>query len=265
VSEPVPPLPCSIDELRTLFLFEKLTEDQLGWLCREGRVEHVGPGLVFGEGEPADCFYVLLDGEVVLSRRVGADDVEITRTSDRGVYAGAMQVYLGDRVPQAYTASLRAARLSRFFVLSAAAFGQMMRDWFPMMLQGTASRSGSRAAGKQGRSPRGGRPGSPLARKHRKDPTSSGQQALDPGSHKPEPMRRPPAQTMPLRHSQPPTEWSGPSFTSPSRGRFPHRHTQCCAGQRRRARRSPSIGRLVPAPRPQIGIRTRAKPGQELG
>src|SRR6266487_3382562 len=92
VSESVPPLPCSIDELRTLFLFEKLTEDQLGWLCREGRVERIGPGLVFGEGEPADCFYVLLDGEVVLSRRVGADDVEITRTSDRGVYAGAMQV-----------------------------------------------------------------------------------------------------------------------------------------------------------------------------
>jgi signal transduction histidine kinase len=134
VSESVPPLPCSIDELRTLFLFEKLTEDQLGWLCREGRVEHIGPGLVFGEGEPADCFYVLFDGEVVLSRRVGADDVEITRTSDPGVYAGAMQVYLGDRVPQAYTASLRATRLSRFFVLSAAGFGQMMRDWFPMML-----------------------------------------------------------------------------------------------------------------------------------
>ena len=29
-------LPCSIDELRTLFLFEKLSEDQLTWLCREG-------------------------------------------------------------------------------------------------------------------------------------------------------------------------------------------------------------------------------------
>ena len=56
MSESVPPLPCSIDELRTLFLFEKLTEDQLGWLCREGRIEHIGPGLVFGEGEPADCF-----------------------------------------------------------------------------------------------------------------------------------------------------------------------------------------------------------------
>mgnify|MGYP003693647583 CR=1 FL=1 len=27
-------LPCDIDELRTLFLFEKLSEEQLLWLCR---------------------------------------------------------------------------------------------------------------------------------------------------------------------------------------------------------------------------------------
>jgi signal transduction histidine kinase len=128
------PLRCDIDELRTLFLFEKLTEDQLGWLCREGRVEHVDPGPVFHEGDPATCFYVLLGGEVVLSRRVGADDVEINRTSERGVYAGATQVYLGDRVPQVYTASLRVTRPSRFYVLSSAAFNQMMQDWFPMAL-----------------------------------------------------------------------------------------------------------------------------------
>jgi hypothetical protein len=36
---------------------------------------------VFGEGEPARFFYVLLDGEVALYRRVGAEDVEINRTS----------------------------------------------------------------------------------------------------------------------------------------------------------------------------------------
>ena len=35
---------CSADELRTLFLFEKLTDDQLAWLCREGRVELVRAG-----------------------------------------------------------------------------------------------------------------------------------------------------------------------------------------------------------------------------
>jgi len=125
---------CSPDELRTLFLFEKLNDEQLAWLCREGYVERVEPGLVFREGEPAANFYVLLEGAVVLSRRVGADDVEVVRTAARGVYAGAFQAYLDDRTPQLYTGSLRATEPSRFFVLGAAKFAQLMREWFPMAM-----------------------------------------------------------------------------------------------------------------------------------
>ena len=53
-------LPCDVDEIRTLFLFEKLSEEQLGRLCREGHVEEVEPGWVLREGEPATSFYVLL-------------------------------------------------------------------------------------------------------------------------------------------------------------------------------------------------------------
>ena len=100
-------LTCSVDELRTLFLFEKLTDDQLQWLCERGHVELIEPGPVYAEGAPATCFYVLLEGTVVLSRRVGADDIEVGRTSSRGVYSGAFTAYLGDRVPQVYNNSLR--------------------------------------------------------------------------------------------------------------------------------------------------------------
>jgi signal transduction histidine kinase len=125
-------LSCSVEELRTLFLFEKLNDDQLQWLCERGHVELIEPGPVFAEGDPATCFYVLLEGTLVMSRRVGADDVETGRTSQRGVYAGAWQAYMGDRVPQGYQASVRVTRPSRFFVLDANVFAQMMRDWFPM-------------------------------------------------------------------------------------------------------------------------------------
>jgi signal transduction histidine kinase len=125
-------LKCGVDELRTLFLFEKLSEDQLQWLCERGHVELIPPGPVYAEGAPADCFYVLLEGTVVMSRRVGPDDVEVGRTSDRGVYSGAWLAYMGDRVPQVYNASMRAAELSRFFVLSADTFAELMNDWFPM-------------------------------------------------------------------------------------------------------------------------------------
>jgi len=124
--------PCSPDELRALFLFEKLTDDQLGWLCQRGRTEVLPVGPVYTEGDPATTFYVLLEGTLVLSRLVGGDDIEAGRTSQRGVYAGAWQAYLGDRVPQRYPSSMRVTEPSRFFILDAEVFAQLMTEWFPM-------------------------------------------------------------------------------------------------------------------------------------
>ncbi|HYB49053.1 MAG TPA: ATP-binding protein [Streptosporangiaceae bacterium] len=132
MSDAAEPLSCSVDELRTLFLFEKLSDDQLQWLCERGHVELIPAGPVYAEGEEATCFYVLLEGTVVMSRRVGADDVEVGRTSQRGAYAGAWYAYLGDRVPQTYNSSMRVTEPSRFFVLDAAKFAQLMNNWFPM-------------------------------------------------------------------------------------------------------------------------------------
>jgi signal transduction histidine kinase len=126
------PLTCDPEELRTLFLFEKLSDEQLDHLCREGHVELIGPGVVYTEDDPATCFYVLIEGTVVTSRKVSGDDVEIGRTSQRGVYGGAYQAYLGDRVPQVYQNSMRATEPSRFFVLAADCFAEIVQEWFPM-------------------------------------------------------------------------------------------------------------------------------------
>ena len=134
MTEQPAPLACSPAELRRLFLFEKLTDEQLGWLCAEGRVELIPPGPVYTEGDPATCFYVLLAGTLVLSRRVGADDVETNRTSMPGVYGGAFTAYLRDRAPQVYITSMRVTEPSRFFVLDAGKFAQMMEDWFPLSI-----------------------------------------------------------------------------------------------------------------------------------
>lgn len=128
------PLRCDADELRSLFLFEHLGDEHLDWLCEHGHVELIEPGFAYREGEPATCFYVLIDGEVSLSYRSGVDDVEVTRTSDPGVYAGAWYAYLGDRVSQTYNNSLRVMVPSRLYVLPAEEFSQFMRDWFPMAL-----------------------------------------------------------------------------------------------------------------------------------
>jgi signal transduction histidine kinase len=125
---------CDAAELRTLFLFERLTDAQLDWLCSEGSVEHVEPGWLYREGEAATWFYVLIEGSLVLTRRVGDDDVEVGRTGQPGVYSGAFQAYLGDRIPQVYNNSLRVTAPSRFFVLAADKFAAAMAEWFPMAL-----------------------------------------------------------------------------------------------------------------------------------
>ena len=124
----------ALDELRSLFLFQELTEEQLGWLRDRGHVKAFPAGPVYVEGDAATCFYVLVEGGVALSRRVGGDDIEVNRTTHRGVYSGAMQAYLGDQVAQVYTSSLTATMPSRFFVLDAALFAAFMRQWFPMAL-----------------------------------------------------------------------------------------------------------------------------------
>ncbi|MEU3270128.1 ATP-binding protein [Saccharomonospora sp. NPDC006951] len=130
---------CDPAELRTLFLFEKLSDEQLGRLCTDGEVIAVEPGVLYTEGEPARCFYVLVEGAVTLSRRVGDTDVETQRADRPGVYAGAFQAHLGDRVPQVYNSTLTVTAPSRFYVLEAGKLATFMWEWFPMathMLEG---------------------------------------------------------------------------------------------------------------------------------
>jgi signal transduction histidine kinase len=121
--------------LRGLFLFEKLTDEQLDWLAEHGWVAELpGGATILEEGAPAEVLIVLLSGTITMSRRVGQDEVEIVRTEQVGVYAGAMQAYVTDRGEQTYAATLRAVSDARFFVLSSEDFAWMMRTWFPIAI-----------------------------------------------------------------------------------------------------------------------------------
>jgi signal transduction histidine kinase len=125
----------SVDGLRTLFLFESLDEHQLAWLAERGRVEQRAAGtVVYGEGEPATCFFVLLSGTVAMSRRVRGDEVEVNRTEQRGVYGGATQPYIRGEKDQIYRNSMHAITDATFFVLPADVFAIAVREWFPMAM-----------------------------------------------------------------------------------------------------------------------------------
>ena len=122
---------CVRDELRTLFLFEHLSDDQLDTLCEAGSIENFPAGPIVQEGEPATCFYVLIDGELTMSKRSGGVDIQTNRTSQRGVYFGAWSAYIPGE-EQLYQASVRLVRPSRVFVLQATMFAEFMRTQFPM-------------------------------------------------------------------------------------------------------------------------------------
>jgi signal transduction histidine kinase len=122
---------CLPSELRTLFLFEALTDNQLQTLCDNGHIQIFEPGPVCTEGDPATCFYVLIDGELVMSVRSGGVNIETGRTSQRGVYCGAWSAYIPG-AESTYSASVRVTKPSRFFVLDADAFARFMQAEFPM-------------------------------------------------------------------------------------------------------------------------------------
>ncbi len=121
------------DVLRTLFLFESLDTDQLDWLAAHGSTgtETAGATL-FAEGDPASCFYVLLNGTISMRRTVRGDVIEVTRTDQPGAYMGATQAYLSREVPETYAATVVAITEVEVLMLPAVEFGQALREWFPM-------------------------------------------------------------------------------------------------------------------------------------
>jgi signal transduction histidine kinase len=121
------------EQLRELFLFADLDPEQLDWIAGCGDVVEVPAGAnVVTEGELARCFYVLLSGTVSMSRMIGGETVETTRTDHRGSYFGAVQFYLEDESTREYPASVRAITDSVVLALPAKEFAKRFAQWFPM-------------------------------------------------------------------------------------------------------------------------------------
>jgi len=122
----------SRDLLRSLFLFESLDDDRLDWISEHARIEtRAGGSVVYSEGEPATCLFVLLDGTLSLRRTVRGDQVELNRTDQRGSYAGATASFVGHG-DSGYPNSVQAITDCEFIVIASEDFAYMVRTWFPM-------------------------------------------------------------------------------------------------------------------------------------
>jgi signal transduction histidine kinase len=132
------------DQLRTLFLFEELDDDQLQWLADRGRVvEYPEGATIHAEGAPASCFMVLLSGTLSMCKRVQGGELELMRSDYYGAYTGAFDAYVPDRgVPKLYLSTARAVTECRLFEIPADDFGSAVWKWFPMaahLLEGAAT------------------------------------------------------------------------------------------------------------------------------
>jgi signal transduction histidine kinase len=120
----------TVDDLRPLGLFDGLTDDQLVELVAAGDEVGVEPGVeLFREAEPADAWWVLLDGALDLFRHVGQENVLVGRLITPGQWAGGFRawdehgLYLGTAV------GVRPGRVLR---VPAGVLRARIDTWFPL-------------------------------------------------------------------------------------------------------------------------------------
>ncbi len=114
----------SIEFLRRLPLFAGLTEPDLERLYAEAQTLHLPPNsLVIEEGAPGDALYVLLDGELQVSKRAGAHDVKVD-VRRPGEVIGEMSLL--DNAPR--SASVRTLRDSELLMISKEMFEKTLAN-----------------------------------------------------------------------------------------------------------------------------------------
>lgn len=117
------------DELRSAFLTSGLTDEQRAELIEASEERVFAPGdELFREGRLADALWILLEGEIELTRHVGHQTVPITTMTTPGQWAGGLAAWGGDGV---YRASGQAVTDGRCLVVPCQALSELVERWSP--------------------------------------------------------------------------------------------------------------------------------------
>ena len=118
-----------IDDLRAIFLFDGLSDEQLLELIAVGDEVHFDKGdVLFREGDAADFWWVLLDGRIELLRRSGQEE-SVVRVMDRpGVWAGGFRAWADTA---GYLATGCGGSPGRILRVPSGALGVLARAWCP--------------------------------------------------------------------------------------------------------------------------------------
>jgi signal transduction histidine kinase len=116
-------------ELRSLSLFDGLTDGQLAELFEGSAEVRVEPGAeLFREGEHADFWWLLLDGAIDLVRRIGREDTVVGKMDVPGRWAGGFRAWDEHGV---YLATGRGAAGGRVLKVPAEVLRERFNAWFP--------------------------------------------------------------------------------------------------------------------------------------
>ena len=117
------------DDLRSLRLFDGLTDDQLTDLAGAGAEVPIEPGVdLFREGQPAEYWWLLVDGAIDLVRHIGREDVVVGRMDVPGRWAGGFRAWDEHGV---YLATARGVAPGRLLRVPAVALRERSNAWFP--------------------------------------------------------------------------------------------------------------------------------------
>ena len=112
-----------VDDLRPIELFRGLTDAQLAELIRRGEEVRIEPGVeLFSQGEPADDWWVVIDGALELHRRMGREDAVVGRMDVPGRWAGGIRAW---DEHSGYLATARGVAPGRVLRVSS----QVLREW----------------------------------------------------------------------------------------------------------------------------------------
>jgi signal transduction histidine kinase len=118
------------DELRRLFLFDGLSDAQVADLAAAGeRVAFDENDELFREGEPADHWWVLLDGVLQLVRRAGRSEPVVMMTMETpGQWSGGFRAW---NDASGYLATGRGAGAGHIFKVPATDLARLAQEWTP--------------------------------------------------------------------------------------------------------------------------------------
>ena len=118
-----------VTDLRPMPIFEGLTDDQLADLVAGGTEVAIEPGVdLFREGQPADFWWLLVDGAIDLIRRVGREDSVVARMDVPGRWAGGFRAWDEHGV---YLATGRGVRPGRVLRVPTEVLRDRANVWFP--------------------------------------------------------------------------------------------------------------------------------------